>query len=153
MQETVAEGEGSVRLTSLYQWVQISCCLYWIFFLSYQTSCLNEEVNCTEPSPSARVSCFMARTKELFDRQRCDCNIRTVWNRLWSELMHPFSIICVQSICLSYLFKELDGQNFGIRVLILIHSEMKWNDTKYWWNDTRYWWNDTYKCIVLLNHH
>ncbi len=37
--------EGSVQLASMYYLVQISC-----FF--YKTSYLNEEVNCTEPSPS-----------------------------------------------------------------------------------------------------
>jgi hypothetical protein len=29
-----------------------------IYFLSYKTSCINEEVNCIEPSPPARVPWF-----------------------------------------------------------------------------------------------
>ncbi len=52
--------EGSVRSTSMYQLVQISCqmssdqlLLVQNFF--YKTSYLDEEVNCIKPSPSARV--------------------------------------------------------------------------------------------------
>ncbi len=49
---------GSVQLTSLYLQVQIRCfkCLK-IFFLIYLTTFFNEEVNCTEPTPSVRIPC------------------------------------------------------------------------------------------------
>jgi hypothetical protein len=43
-------GEGSVRLTSSYSLVLISCFLYKIFVtFCYKTSYLNEEVNCSAP--------------------------------------------------------------------------------------------------------
>jgi len=54
----LTDGEGSARLTSLYRLVQISCFSYWNYiFLFYKTTYLNEEVNCSEPSPSVRVPC------------------------------------------------------------------------------------------------
>ncbi len=50
------EGDGSVRLTSLYQLVKISCFLYWKNYLPFlKNSYLSEEVSGTEPSPSVSV--------------------------------------------------------------------------------------------------
>ncbi len=55
-QGILTEGEGSVRLTSSHQLVQISCFSNWnCTFIFYKTTHINEEVNCTEPSLSARV--------------------------------------------------------------------------------------------------
>jgi hypothetical protein len=55
MQGIVTEGEVSLRLTSLYWLVQINCVSYWNYiFLFCKTTYLNEDVNCTEPSPSVR---------------------------------------------------------------------------------------------------
>ncbi len=52
-QGSLIEGERSVRLTSLYKLVYISSFnIENSFYLFYKTSDLNEEVNCTEPSPS-----------------------------------------------------------------------------------------------------
>ncbi len=56
--EVLLKGEGSVRLTSLYYPVKISCFdkannIY--FFI--KTSYFNEEVKRTEPSRSVRVPC------------------------------------------------------------------------------------------------
>jgi hypothetical protein len=56
LQGTLTEVEGSVQCTSLHKLVWISCfwyCKHYILF--YKTSYLNEEVNCTEPSPSVSV--------------------------------------------------------------------------------------------------
>ncbi len=54
---SLTEGEGSVQLTSLYFLFEISSLLYWKLYLPFftRTSYLNEEVNCTEPSPSVSV--------------------------------------------------------------------------------------------------
>ncbi len=57
-QGNLTEGKVSVQLTSLYVLVQISCFRkYKHYLLINKTSYLNEEVNCTEPSPSVRVPC------------------------------------------------------------------------------------------------
>ncbi len=53
------EGEGSVWLTSMHLLSQIGCSSYWIYiFLFYKTTNINEEVNSTEPSPSASLPCL-----------------------------------------------------------------------------------------------
>ncbi len=55
-QGNLTEGEGSVQLTSLYKLVQISSFLFEIIIqLCYKTSCLNQEVNCTELPRSVNV--------------------------------------------------------------------------------------------------
>jgi hypothetical protein len=55
-QGILTKGEGSVQLTSLFLSVKISCFPDWNFiFIFYKTTYLNEEVNCTEPSPSVGV--------------------------------------------------------------------------------------------------
>jgi hypothetical protein len=54
--------EGSVQLTSLYQLVKISSFLNWKYYIRfYKTSYLNEEVNCTEPSPSVSIPWLFSR--------------------------------------------------------------------------------------------
>jgi hypothetical protein len=55
-QGILTEGEGSVQLTSLCLLVPFD--IANIIYLFYQTSYLNEEVNCTEPSPSVSVPWF-----------------------------------------------------------------------------------------------
>jgi hypothetical protein len=52
MQGCLTEGEGSVQSTSLL----ISAA----FYIENKRSYTNEEVNCTEPSPSVRVLCICA---------------------------------------------------------------------------------------------
>ncbi len=58
----LTEGEGSIRLTSLYL-VQISCFLYWSYiFLFYKITNLHEEVDSAEPSsPSVRGPWYVLR--------------------------------------------------------------------------------------------
>ncbi len=53
-------GKGLVQLTSLHKVVLIS---YYVIHLSYKTSYLEEEVNCTEPSPSLRVPWCIPRLR------------------------------------------------------------------------------------------
>ncbi len=66
IQGTLTEGEGSVQLTSLYYLVLINCFWYWEHhLLFYKTSYINEEVNCTEPSLSAIVSCLINWAKKI----------------------------------------------------------------------------------------
>jgi hypothetical protein len=55
-QGSLTKEEGSVRLTSLYLLVQVSCCYTEnICFLFYKTSYLFKEVNCSVSFPSVRV--------------------------------------------------------------------------------------------------
>jgi hypothetical protein len=56
----LTEGEKAVQLNSLYQLVYISSFLNIenIVYFFYKTSYPDEEVNCTEPSPSVSVPCF-----------------------------------------------------------------------------------------------
>ncbi len=62
-QGTLTEGEGSVRLTSLHELVQISCFLTETIFF-YRTTYLNDEVNRTDPSPPFQMLAQGALTKE-----------------------------------------------------------------------------------------
>jgi hypothetical protein len=56
IQGSLTEGEGSVQLTSLYQFRSAAFHIENInIYLYYKTRCLNEEVNCTESSPSVRL--------------------------------------------------------------------------------------------------
>jgi hypothetical protein len=57
-QGSLTEGEGSVLLTSLYYQL-----LFKLNMFFNKTSCLNEEVNCTEPSPSVSFPSFRHQTK------------------------------------------------------------------------------------------
>ncbi len=50
-QGSLTEVEGSVQLTSWWVHFHIEIIIY----LCYKTNCLNEEVNCAEPSPSVSV--------------------------------------------------------------------------------------------------
>ncbi len=50
-QESLNEGEGSVQLTSLYQFKSARFNTENVIYLYHRTSDLNEEVNCTKPSP------------------------------------------------------------------------------------------------------
>ncbi len=92
IQGILTEGERLLEwLTSLYQLVQINGILYWnIFFPFYRTSYLNEEVNCTETSPSVRVPCPISRLNNSYG-----WFIHTLWGFLnytytYSDLhLHP----------------------------------------------------------------
>jgi hypothetical protein len=66
--EASLKGEGSVQLTSLYlstadllvltSLVKLNFYTENIIYHFYNTSYLNEEVNCTDPSPSVSTPCF-----------------------------------------------------------------------------------------------
>ncbi len=62
---TGPEVEGSIRLTSLYfKSPAFSTEIFFSFF--YKACCLNEEVNCTEPSSSVRIP-WLARLLDGFN--------------------------------------------------------------------------------------
>jgi hypothetical protein len=50
------QGILMMRLTSLYNLVKIICFSYWSYTF-FKITYLNEEVNCTGPSPTVRVPC------------------------------------------------------------------------------------------------
>ncbi len=59
-QETLTEWEGSVRLTSLFNWIGLAHFNNeTIICLSYKTSYPNEEVNCTKPPPLVGDPCLV----------------------------------------------------------------------------------------------
>jgi hypothetical protein len=67
IQGSLTEREGSVQLASLYLVDYISSFLNGnIIFLFDKTSYLNEEVNCTEPSPSVRIPCYILNDNEKY---------------------------------------------------------------------------------------
>jgi hypothetical protein len=55
-QGDLTEGEGSVQLTSLFTKLRLAALYVENINLCYTTRYLNEEVNCTELSPSVSVS-------------------------------------------------------------------------------------------------
>jgi hypothetical protein len=59
MQGSLTKGKVSVQLISLYQLISCFLKLKIVFTFVYKTSYLNEEVNCTEPSPSVGVPCCL----------------------------------------------------------------------------------------------
>ncbi len=81
VQGILTEREESVHLTSLYQLVQISCFQCWksILFISYKTSFLEEEVNCTEPSPSVRIPWFVHQHIFLKETFASNLNVSPFW--------------------------------------------------------------------------
>ncbi len=50
---------STVNLLVLISYDQRLLILKKVVFVFYKSSCLNEEVNCTEPSPSVRVPWFV----------------------------------------------------------------------------------------------
>ncbi len=57
-QGSLTEVEGLVQLTSLYKLISV---IYYInqniIYIFHKTSYLNEEVKCTQPSPSVSIPC------------------------------------------------------------------------------------------------
>jgi hypothetical protein len=65
------EGDGSVRLTSLSQLVQIGCfCTESIHSFFYKTSFLVKEVNCTEHFPLSKGSLVEPSMQKIVKRNR-----------------------------------------------------------------------------------
>ncbi len=81
--------EGSVWLTSLYQLIQISYFSYWL----YETTYLNEEVNCTDPSLSTRVPCNKLPADSFFLTQ--PLSISNIGKNVYSTMRDSwFHVFC-----------------------------------------------------------
>ncbi len=74
LQGPLTEGKGSVRLISSTNQLRLAhSYVENIIYICYQTSYLNEEVNCTEPAPSDSVPCLLLLNNPMFQFQLKVC--------------------------------------------------------------------------------